>query len=107
MTAVDPRRRYPAHPQVGDDSARLIDDAVDALILMRAPTHHGDAAAELHALTSLIADAQARLPRVVADARDQQHTWTDIARQLGIGRLRTIARHAGRTAKRRTPLTLD
>jgi len=61
----------------------------------------------LHALTSLIAEAQSRLPRVVADARDQQHTWTAIAQQIGVTRLRALARYGGRTAKRRTPLGPD
>jgi hypothetical protein len=36
----------------------------------------GDALSELHALASLAKQIRAQLPRVIADARDQQHTWT-------------------------------
>jgi len=107
MTTLDPRRRYPTRPVIDEDSARLVDEMTDTLIIMRAPMHHGDAGAELHALTSLIAEAKTRLPHVVADCRDQQHRWTDIAQQLQISRLHAIARYGGRTNKRRTPLNAD
>jgi hypothetical protein len=65
--------------------------------------YHDDALAELHALASLTLEANRRLPQVVTDARDQQHSWSEIAGQLGQRRLAVMARHAGRTAKRRTP----
>jgi len=107
MTIDDPRRNYPPGPVAADDTARLLDDLLDRLILLRTPMRHGDAGAELHALTSLIAEARGRLGRVVADARDQQHSWTEIAGQLGISRVRTIARFAGRTATRRSLSSLD
>lgn len=45
---------------------------------------HGDAGLELHALASLRAEIDARIPAVVADARDQNITWTAIAGQLGL-----------------------
>jgi len=70
MTDLDPHRRYPARRVLGDDSARLLDEAVDTLVILRAPMHHGDAGAELHALASLIAKADSRLGPVVANARD-------------------------------------
>lgn len=42
----------------------------------------GDTAAALSSLASLIAEAQARLPDAVADARDTAHTWVEIATRL-------------------------
>ena len=82
MSLDDPRRPYPPRPMLDDDSADVLDQAVAALVALRAPMHFGDAGADLHAIVSLIAEARDRLPRTVADARDQQHTWTEIARQL-------------------------
>ncbi len=35
----------------------------------------GDAAVTLHLLASLITEARSRLPRAVADARDQDYSW--------------------------------
>ena len=107
MTTLDPRRRYPTRPVLDHHSAQALDDAIDTLIILRAPMHHGDAGAELHVLATIIAQAHARLGRTVADARDQHHTWAEIARQLHISRLHAIARYAGRTARRRTPLDPD
>jgi hypothetical protein len=107
MTSLDPRPAYPTHAMVGEDSAGLLDEAVHALVILRAPMHHGDAGADLHALASLIAEANSRIPRVVADARDQLHTWTEIANQLGVSRLVALARYWGRTARWRTPLDPD
>jgi len=104
MSLDDPRRPYPPRPMLDDDSADVLDQAVAALVALRAPMHFGDAGADLHAVVSLIAEARDRLPRTVADARDQQHTWTEIARQLGVSRLHVLARFGGRTARRRTPL---
>ena len=107
MTSLDPHRSYPARSALGDDSARLLNDVIDTLVLLRAPMHHGHAGAELHAVTSIIAEANSRLRRVVADARDQQHTWAEIAHQLGTSWLHAVARFAGRTTTRRTPLNPD
>jgi hypothetical protein len=42
----------------------------------------GDSAVHLHALTSLIAQAQQLLPRAVHDARDQEPTWAQIGERL-------------------------
>jgi hypothetical protein len=43
-----------------------------------------DSAVRLHALASLIAQAQQLLPRAVHDARDQELTWTQIGELLNI-----------------------
>ena len=104
---TDPRRLYPPRPRADDDSASVLDDAVETLIVLRSPLYSGDAGAELHALVSLIAHAKGRLASVVADARDQEHTWGEIARQLGRSRLSAMARYAPNSKKRRRPLDPD
>jgi len=107
MTGTDPWRFPPPTAVVDHDSATILDDAVSSLVVLRSPMLSGDALAELHALTSLAAQIHARLPRIVADARDQGHTWGEITGQLDCGMTRTLLRHAGRTRSRRTPLEPD
>ncbi len=104
---TDPRRLYPTRAQADRDSASVLDEAVETLTTLRSPLHSGDAGAELHTLVSLIAHAKGRLASVVADARDQEHTWGEIARQLGCNRLSAIVRYAPNSKKRRRPLDPD
>jgi hypothetical protein len=92
---------------VDDDSDAVLDDAVSSFVILRSPMLLGDALAEVHALTSLAAQIRVRLPRVVADARNQGQTWGEITGQLHCGMARTLLRHAGRTRSRRTPLEPD
>jgi hypothetical protein len=65
-------------PATGDDSLHVLDEAIDQLARLRTPYWLGDSAVRLHALTSLIAQAQQLLPDAVHDARDQELTWTQI-----------------------------
>lgn len=104
---TDQWRSYPTRARTDGDSASVIDEAVEVLTALRSPMFSGDAGAELHALMSLIAHAKQRLACVVADARDQQHTWGEIAGQLGCSRLSAIVRYAPRSKKRRRPLEPD
>lgn len=69
---------------VDDDATAVIEDAVYKLSILRSPMGQSDALLRLHALATLIAAAQAQLPQAVADARDQDHPWPDIAGQLGV-----------------------
>jgi hypothetical protein len=104
---VDPRRRYPDEPVVDDESDAVLVVAVNDLILLRSPMWHGDAGAVLHALASLARQIEAWMADAVADAKDQDYTWTEIAGLLGIAATtvqRRFARHA-RTG--RPPLDLD
>jgi len=57
----------------------VLDEAIRSLTDLRFPLSRYDTAAQLHALASLLADIHARLPDVVADARDQDYSWDDIA----------------------------
>ena len=74
--------RLPA-PVTGDDSLQVLTDAIDQLAQLRTPYWLGDSAARLHALASLIAQAQQLLPQAVHDARDQELTWAQIGELLG------------------------
>jgi len=108
MSALaDPRRRYPAEPVCGTDSGHALRAAVDTLITVRSPMHHGDAGAVLHALASLAAQINLTLPDAVADARDQDYTWSEIAQLLRRPK-RTVKRgYAAHANTRRPPLDLD
>lgn len=74
----------PVPPETGEDTATLIEEAMTSLVLLRFPASLGDAAAELHALASLAAEAESRIAGAVADAIDQDYRWSDVAISLGI-----------------------
>lgn len=81
-TFTDPRRDGRVLPYTGADTAALIDQAVETLVLLRSPMQLGDAAATISALVSLAAEIDRRLPDAVADARDQDYPWDAIASRL-------------------------
>jgi hypothetical protein len=70
-------------PTTGDDSLAVLNQAIDDLARLRTAYWLGDSAVHLHALASLIAQAQQLLPQAVHDARDQELTWTQIGELLG------------------------
>jgi len=70
-------------PATGDDSLHVLDEAIDQLARLRTPYWLGDSAVRLHALTSLLAQAERLLPQAVHDARDQELTWAQIGELLG------------------------
>src|SRR6476469_3712972 len=74
--------RLPA-PATGEDRRHVLDDAIDQLARLRTPYWLGDSAVRLHALTSLITQAQQLLPPAVHDARDQELTWAQIGELTG------------------------
>ena len=69
-------------PATGDDSLQILTEAIDSLARLRTAYWLGDSAVHLHALASLIAQAQQLLPQAVHDARDQELTWTQIGELL-------------------------
>ncbi len=69
-------------PVTGDDSLEILSQAIESLAQLRTAYWLGDSAVHLHALTSLIAQAQQLLPRAVHDARDQELTWAQIGELL-------------------------
>jgi hypothetical protein len=77
------RPGQPPTPRTGDDSLAVLNQAIDDLARLRTAYWLGDSAVRLHALASLIAQAQQLLPEAVHDARDQELTWTQIGELLG------------------------
>ena len=70
-------------PATGDDSLGVLNQAIDDLAQLRTPYWLGDSSVHLHALASLIAQAEQLLPQAVHDARDQELTWAQIGELLG------------------------
>jgi len=71
-------------PATGDDSLAVLSEAIDNLARLRTAYWLGDSAVRLHALASLITQAQQLLPQAIHGARDQKLTWTQIGDLLGI-----------------------
>ncbi len=71
-------------PRADDDSALVLQQALDDLARLRTAYWLGDSSVRLHALASLIRQAHQMLPAAINDARDQELTWTDIAQLLGV-----------------------
>ena len=71
-------------PRVVDDSLAVLNDAIDTLSRRRTVYWLGDTSVHLHALTSLIAQAERLLPDAVHDAREQELTWTEIGHLLNL-----------------------
>ena len=103
----EPRRDHYLAPATGEDTERVIDDAIETLGTLRSLPWLGDAGATLHLLTSLIAQAQHRLPRAVADARHQDYSWAQIGDLLGTTRASAWQRYAHNLASHPTPLDPD
>ena len=57
---------------------------IETLARLRTPYWLGDTGVRLHALASLLAQAQQLLPDAVAQARDQELTWDEIGELLGL-----------------------
>ena len=70
-------------PSTGDDSHQILSEAADSLARARTPYWLGDSGVRLHALASLIAQAEQLLQQAVHDARDQELTWVQIGELLG------------------------
>jgi hypothetical protein len=71
-------------PRTDADSATILTEAIDALASLRTPYWLGDSAVHLHALTSLLEQAQRQLPDAVAQAREQGLTWHEIGQLLAL-----------------------
>jgi hypothetical protein len=71
-------------PVTDEVSLTVATDAAETIARLRTPYWLGDTAVGLHALASLIAQAQALIPTAVHDARDQGLTWAEIGQLLGL-----------------------
>lgn len=74
----------PPAPRVDDDSRSALLEAIETLSRLRTSYWLGAAAVQLHALASLLAQAETQLPQAIQDARDQDLTWTDIGQLLNL-----------------------
>jgi hypothetical protein len=83
-------------PTADQDSLRVLDEAIDQLARLRTPYWLGDSGVRLHALASLIAQAQQLLPRAVHDARDQELTWAEIGELLSTTAATAARRYRGK-----------
>ena len=83
-------------PATGDDSLHVLTEAIEHLARLRTPYWLGDSAVRLHALTSLIAQAEQLLPQAIHDARDQELTWTQIGELLGTTPATAARRYRGK-----------
>ena len=92
-----PRRNHYLEPSAGDDTAAVLDEALESLGTLRMPTRSlGDAGVAIHLLVSLMAEAERRLPRTAAEARDQDYSWAEIGDLLGTTRAAAWQRFAHR-----------
>ena len=80
-------------PATGDDSLHILSQAIDNLARLRTAYWLGDSGVRLHALASLIAQAEQLLPQAVHDARDQELTWAQIGELLGTTAATAARRH--------------
>ena len=71
-------------PRIDQISEQVTGEAVEQIAKLRTTYWLADAAVHLHALTSLIMQAQQLLPAAVADARDQDYTWAQIGQLLNL-----------------------
>lgn len=83
-------------PRVDDDSFEVLNYAIDTLAHWRTLYWLGDSSVRLHALASLIAQAERLLPDAVQDARDQEFSWAEIGQLLNLSPA-TAARRYGTT----------
>jgi hypothetical protein len=96
MTRPPLRLAHPGQlpaPVTGPDSLQVLDEAIDQLAQLRTPYWLGDSAVRLHALTSLIAQAEQLLPQAIHDARDQELTWPQIGELIGTTAATAARRH--------------
>lgn len=103
---TDPRGDRSAIPFTDEHTMVIVQQAVESLVLLRSPLHLGDAGATISALVSLAAEIDARLPDAVADARDQDYRWADIADRLATTAITARRRYAPHT-RWRPPLETD
>jgi hypothetical protein len=102
---MNERRDHYHAPAIGEDSAAVLDEALVSLGRLRDMGGWiGDAGVDLYLLMSLLEEVKSRVPRAVADARDQEYSWAQIADLLGVTRASAWQRYAGRTEKNRTPV---
>jgi len=88
------RRNHYLAPATGDDAEGALAEALGGLATRRG-LWLDDPGVWLHLLKSLQAQVEHRIPQAVADARDQDYSWAEIADLLGVTRASAWQRFAG------------
>ena len=83
-------------PATGDDSLQVLEEAIERLARLRTPYWLGDSGVRLHALASLIGQAERILPQAVHHARDQELTWAEIGELLNTTGATAARRYRGK-----------
>jgi hypothetical protein len=83
-------------PATGDDSLQVLEEAIERLARLRTPYWLGDSGVRLHALASLIAQAERILPQAVHHARHQELTWAEIGELLNTTGATAARRYRGK-----------
>lgn len=91
------------HPRYTDDTADIIDTAL-AELATRRRVRTDDPLAAIALITSLVDQAESRLPANVSQARDNGATWRELARALGTSPRASPTMVRPRPADRRAPL---
>ena len=93
--------------QLVEEAHIVVNDVLETIVLIHQLPVDSRAAQDLHAAVTLARVVRTRLSRLVADARDEQVSWSDIGHILGTGRLWAALRYGPLVRRRRTPLVLD
>jgi hypothetical protein len=93
------RRDHYLPPAIGLDTCQALDAAITRLAALRDWNGPTDATVSLHLLTSLLAEADRRLPDLVTQARTQGCSWAQIADLLGVTRASAWQRYGSCTPR--------
>ncbi|MGH9088934.1 MAG: hypothetical protein ACRDYZ_12630 [Acidimicrobiales bacterium] len=90
---LDPSlQTYRARPLIDADAALVLAQGVSELASTRCPALGiAGPLADLHATVSLLRQGRAFIPDVLADARLQDRSWTEIAAQLEVSLCRSVS----------------
>ena len=77
---------------IDEETTCVIDDALNAIALVQQLPSDSLAAKDLQAAVTLARAARSRLARLIAEARDEQTSWSEIGRILGTGRFFAVCR---------------
>jgi hypothetical protein len=77
---------------IDEETTCVIDDALNAIALVQQLPSDSLAAKDLQAAVTLARAARSRLARLVAEARDEQPSWSEVGRILGTGRFFAVCR---------------
>jgi hypothetical protein len=97
----DPRRDRTTRPCTDAGTVTVTDQAVTALVVLRAPAWLGDPGPTISVLVSLVAEADSRLFDAVADAADAGYSWDQVADRLDTSVATARRRYAAYTRWRR------